>query len=260
MAAVQRLNTRPRYQRRSVYPLPLVLTFPHGRGMGALDAQSSSIASAAASGAAATGVLIGALMAIPIAGPIAAALAGIGVAIANIFSGCGQTCVQATNIANQVGDVLTENLNQYMSAPVHYASMQAAALNNFNTAWNSLVANCSNPALQAAGQRCISDRQRGACTWKASPGGWQQNPTTGAWSYAPWGASGSGTACWNWFIGLYDPIANDPTVVPDPIPGSATSAGLLQSVGISPSTTIAGLPVSDLVLPVGLLALWWLMS
>jgi hypothetical protein len=260
---MQGLNTRAlgssQYRRRPVYPLPLVLTFP-SRGMGALAPQQSSIASAAASGAAATGALIGALAAIPIAGPIAAAIAGIGVAIANIFSGCGQTCVQATTIANQVGDALTENLNQYLSAPVHYASLQAAAINNFNTAWNALVQSCSNPALQSAGQACITDRQRGACTWKASPGGWQQNPTTGAWTYVPWGPNGSGTACWNYFVGLLDPIANDPTVVPDPVPGSTSSAGLLQSVGINPSTTIAGLPVSDLVLPVGLLALWWLFS
>ncbi len=135
-----------------------------------------------------------------------------------------------------------------MSAPVHYQSMQAAALNNFDTAWNALVQACSNPQLADPGKRCVTDRQSGACVWKVAPFGWMPNGD-GSYSYVPSGPDGSGSTCWNWFAGFRDPIANDPTVQPDPIPGSAAASGLLSAVGISPDATIAGLPVSDLVIP-----------
>jgi hypothetical protein len=207
------------------------------RGLGApLPAESQNIASMAAAGAALTGFLVAG----PIGGAIAGAIAAIGVGIANLFGGCGQTCVQATKIANQVGEALAENLNQYMAAPVHYKSLQAGALNNFDTAWRALTQACNPDTsyLGDAGRRCISDRQAGACTWKASPGGWQQS--NGAWTYVPWGPAGSGSACWNWFIGLRDPIANDPTVVPDPSPVSI-AGGLPSSVG--------GVPMSALLIP-----------
>jgi len=222
-----------------------------GSGLGILQGGQATAANIAATGAQLTGVLVGALMTVPIAGPIAAAVVAVGMALANAFSGCGQTCVQATNIANQVEPLLDQNLQAYLSAPVHYASLQAAALNNFTTTWNALQQACSNPSLAAAGQRCITDRQAGACTWKASPGGWSQG-SDGTWSYTPWGAAGSGSSCWNWFVGYHDPIANDPTVVPDPSP--VTSAVSSISSALS-SGSLFGLPLSSLLLPAGLLLL-----
>ncbi len=249
--------SKPRYRRSEslVLPVPFVAVRGNLRGLGAgLSPQNQSIAQAASAGASTTAAILVAMG--TIGGPVGAVIAGIaglGIAIANAFAGCGQTCVEATNIANQVAAILDQNLQTYLSAPVHYASLQAAAVNNFNTAWSSLVSACSNPQLAAAGQHCISDRQSGACTWKASPGGWNQ-AADGTWSYTPWGAAGSGTACWNWFVGYLDPIQNDPTVVPDPVSsGSTVSAGLLSSVGINADTTIAGIPISDLLLPAAIL-------
>lgn len=217
------------------------------KGFGALDAQNQNIASAASAAASLTGILIGVLAAIPIAGPIAAAVAAIGIALANVFSGCGQTCVEATSLANQAEPLLQNNLDTYMSAPVHYASLQAAALNNFDLTWNALESGCSNTALGAAGQACISDRQEGACHYQTSPGGWFQD-ATGAWAYQNPGAQGSGSTCWNWFVGYRDPIANDPTVVPDPIPGSSVVSSLLSSIGLPTGGTVFGLPIVDVVL------------
>lgn len=77
------------------------------------------------------------------------------------------------------------------------------------------------------------------------------------WQYQFATGPNSGTNCWNWFIGYYDPIANDPTVVPDPVPGAAAlsdvlgSTGvssLLSDVGLSPSATIFGLPIADVIM------------
>ena len=232
---------------------PVVLTSRSGRGVGALSPQNQSIANVASAGASAT---VGMLVALgTIGGPVGAAIAGLaalGMQIAEAFGGCGQTCVQASNIANQVEPILQNNVATYLSSPVRYASMQAAAANTFNTAWAALTQNCSNPALGTAGQNCVSDRQRGACTWKTSPGGWTQ-AADGSWSFVPYGAAGSGSNCWNWFVGYLDPITNDPEVQPDPVSGSSTASGLLTDFGISPDQTIAGVPISDLALPAAIL-------
>lgn len=205
-------------------------------GMGALDPQSQQIAGIAATGATtAAGILIALSVAVPIVGPIVAAITSIGIAIANAFGGCGNTCVAATHIADQVGELLVQMLDAYMSAPVHYKSMQTAYLVQWDAAWNALVHACSDPNLQAAGQRCISDRQRGSCKWHTSPGGWQQQG--GTWVYVAPGQDGSGTACWDWFVGSRDPVANDPTVVPDPVGATVNADG---SVTPNPLSSIFG--------------------
>lgn len=165
---------------------------------------------------------------IPGVGPLVSAAVGaatqFAIAIESLFSGCGQTCVQASNIANQVAGILEQNLNSYLSYPIRTASMQAAALQTFDGAWAQLQQACGNPALGQAGQNCISDRQAGGCKWQTSPGGWQKN-SDGTWKYVAPGAAGSGTTCWNWFVGYRDPIAQDPMVLPDSAVQGATGSG-----------------------------------
>lgn len=216
-------------------------------GLGQVSTQS--VAQIAASGATTT---ISTLVALgTITGPVGAAIAGV-VAIATelvgIFKGCGQTCVEASDIANQVGAALTTNLQTYLAAPIHYASLQAAALNNFNTAWQAMVQGCGNPQLASAGQNCISERQQGACSYHTTPGGWQQGAS--GWTYVYPGANGSGSTCWNYWVGFHDPIANDPTVVPDPPLQGATSfvSQGLTDIGINASSTLFGIPVTYLAL------------
>lgn len=201
--------------------------------LGALDPQSQQIAGIAATAATSTAGILVALG--TIGGPVGAAIAGlaaIGVAIANTFSGCGETCVAASNIANQVEAVLADNLHHYLDSPIHYASMQRAALNNFDIAWAALVKACSNQALLQAGQNCISERQQGACVYHNGPDGWGTGP------------------CWNWFIGYRSPISDDPNVVPDPVPeptasGQPATVSVLNadgsiSVVSAPSTSLFG--------------------
>lgn len=236
---------------------PEVILLPHHRRMRrrGLGIEVNSPTTNAAEGAAvSTATAIGSAAGGPLGGAIAGAIAQVGVLIADLWSGCGNTCTEATSFANQTGDLLTQNLQAYLSAPVHYESLQTAALANFNTAWNLLLNGCSNPALGSAGQNCISQRQDGSCTYKTTPGGWQQQG--GTWTYVYPGANGSGDTCWNYFVAFYDPIANDPTVVPDPIPGASVisdvlgSTGvtsLLSDVGLSPSSTLFGLPVADVI-------------
>jgi len=175
-------------------------------------------------------------------------LVGVGIAIANLFKGCGQSCIQATSIVTQAQSILAQMLATYVATPVRYASVQAQALAIFDQTWQSVLASCGNPQLGAAGQRCITDRQAGACVWKASPGGWNADGT-----YTSWGAAGSGTSCWNWFSGIRDMIANDPFVQPDPVSANTTASILTGS------TVIAGVSIpTPLLIGGGLLAAYLL--
>ncbi len=199
--------------------------FSRNWGMGDSTPGTTTASQIVGGAAGAAGGIVGALTAVTAVGlatGIGAAVVGllaVGIAISKMFAGCGQSCVQTSDFANQVAAKIQDAFNQYMSAPVHYASMQAAYLQVFDDAWSNLQNLCqpqSNPsAYGSAGQRCITDRQSGGCTWKVAPFGWNQD-AEGNWTYTAAGANGSGTVCWNWFNGMRDPVANDPTVQPDP--------------------------------------------
>ena len=227
---------------------------------GTLVATTSTILASLAASTTATGIAAGTIAAgstatvmgisaavVPVIGVAIAALIGIGIAIANACKGCGQTCIEATSIANQCATLLAQNVDVYTGSPIRFASMQVAALNTFDTTMAALDQACSNPALGAAGQRCISDRQRGACHWKASPGGWNADGT-----FTKWGAVGSGTACWDWFVGMRDPIANDPNVQPDPV-ASTSASGSISNLVASIPATVGGIS-TPLLIGAGLLA------
>lgn len=205
-------------------------------GVGNLDPQSQQIAGIAATAATTAGTLLAPLLVsaamVPVVGTAIAGIAAIGIALANLFSGCGNTCVAATHIADQAGALIDQAYNYYMNAPVHYVSMQQAYLTIFDSTWNALLKACSDPNLGAAGQRCISDRQRGSCAYKVAPFGWQQD-ASGKWTYVEAGANGSGNVCWNSYVGRRDPVANDPTVVPDPV-GAITDPTTGAVTGIEP--------------------------
>ena len=236
----------------------------HPSGLGTVS--SSQINSLVTTGAESTVSILASLHAViggvAFAGPVGAAIAGV-IAVASLLisafgvgSGCGQTCIIASNDANKVEALLQQNLQAYLSSPVHYKSLQTAALNNFDTIWQMLVTACSDPSLGDAGKRCISDRQSGSCKYHTSPGGWQNG------KYVYPGANNSGTACWDWFIGYRSPIADDPTVVADPAPGSAPSSATGGSTTGAAATTGA---LSSGTLPLlliagGALILWGVMS
>src|SRR6185312_6013104 len=208
-------------------------TIGYRRGLGAVTptqavGQGASLASAALAPTIASSIglttAIGAAAAIPIVG---AAIAALGFGIEAILqSGCGQPCVVTTAWANQAEAALQQNISEYFAiAAPRPKSVQAAALANFDVIWHSLVQQCNSPALGDPGQRCITDRQAGACKW-------HQTTTP------PWGTPQQGQ-CWNWFNGYRDPIANDPDVVSD------TALGLPASlVGSSSSSSIIPLAIA----------------
>ncbi len=212
------------------YSFPSAGNIAQGATSGVLLGASTAIST----GSQIAGGIAGALAAIaPFTGPAApflAIAAGLVGPIAKMFAGCGSTCTQATQFANQAASALDQMKAAYFAQPVRYKSSQTAALSYFDQIAGWLQQMCSNPALGAAGQRCISERlvHGGSAPW--CPGG---------------------TGC-DWITAYRDPIANDAGVVPDP--PSAAIAGTVDSItnalGLGPSSG-AGLP--DWVLPAALI-------
>lgn len=150
-------------------------------------------------------------LSVPVVG---VAIAGITLALTAIFMRKGPKQKElATEAVNQVSDLMTKNLNEYLAGP-RTAESQTVALANFDAAWAWLISQdgCGNPALGSAGQRCISERQRGGS--------------------APWCPTGTGC---DYFATLRDPIANDTR--PQELATASASAGLLpagiQNIGVS---------------------------
>lgn len=206
-------------------------------------AMGQSVAGAGVSLASATGGLAPIAAALGVSVPVLGAIVGAGILAAGyainaiMNSGCGQTCIVSTQFANEANQALQQNIEAYFSLPTpRPQSSQTAALANFDALWNWLQQpqQCGNPQLGDAGKRCITDRQAGACTW-----------TQPASSVPPWGTPAAG-ACWNWFNGYRDPIANDPNTYDDSTEVLQVINGTLTATPIAASgagaSMLGGLP------------------
>src|SRR5579871_2856802 len=138
------------------------------RGLGTAQ-QTNQVIGLTSTGVATAGAIISspALLgtaAIPIAGPFIAAAAALIPIIASFFQGCGNTCIVATQVVNNIEPYLQQNLAAYQALPIpRTQAEQQAALAVFDSAWAQVTSpqGCGNPALDGAGQRCISERGPG---------------------------------------------------------------------------------------------------
>jgi hypothetical protein len=158
-------------------------------------------------------------------------------------SGCGQTCIETSQWANQAAAALQKVKDAYFANPApRTQSQQAVALAAGQAIWQQLQQTCGQAGTGNAGVRCISDRQAGACTWKQKyPPTYPGDPELGA--------------CWNWDNGYFQAIRQDP-VVPDPVP---TVASVATSVSGSIASIFTNADGSTSMLPLlvlGGLALW----
>ena len=200
---------------------------------------ASAAASLAAGG---TGLILGmtAALAVPVIG---AALALVTVLVTALIqnSGCGETCIETSQWANQAEPLLLQNINAYFALPApRTVSQQNAALANFIAIWTTLENQCSQPGLGTAGQDCISDRQAGACKWK-------QSATSSLLAYVPYGEPDV-DECWNWWSGYHDPIANDQTVADSPAAVAQVQANAGSVSTSTPNSTYLLIGVAVIVL------------
>ena len=130
---------------------------------------------------------------------------------------------EATQVVNAAEYQMQQNLIAWNSSP-KCAADQMQALANFDKLWNGVLQTCTQIAggpssdSAAAGTNCIQDRQANACKFKDSTG-----------------------ACWDWFKGYRDPIANDPAAMQtwDPLTGQILSNLQANSCSAQPATPSA---------------------
>jgi hypothetical protein len=158
----------------------------------------------------------------PIGGPVAPlvfAIAGLEVLAGQLLNafgvgeGCGPTCVQATQIVNQVEPLLKQNVTLYQSGQED----QPTALNNWGRLWGVVTQGC-NAIPGAAGQNCISDRQAGACK-------------------PEWKTNGQ---CWNWDIGYHQPLLVAPINNPAPLDtiSGGSASGVVSELTSNPMVLV----------------------
>ena len=202
-------------------------------GMGNAATPSLVAGGVSAGASIAAGALIGG----PIGAAVGAAVAITSQIIASLFKPNLQK-IQASNDANQIGDILSQNLDNWLSIPTNqrYKSIQTAALQVFDTGWQQYVSAVKQiPNWNTKAPDSISDRQQGSCAYHVTqPYGWINGQWVPAGANVQVGSKQqvSGYYCWNWFTGFRDPIANDPYVIPDP---SATS-----NIGSAVSSLFSG--------------------
>jgi hypothetical protein len=174
-----------------------------------------------AASATAAGTTTWATAAIPFVGPI---IAGVTIALTMLFNRKGpRQKVATTQIVNQVEPHLQDNLAGYMAGPRTRTS-QYQALENFKAGWQWVVDHCGIPEMGEPGRRCIAERDRGGS--------------------APWCPTVTGC---DWWALYYDPIANDPNVLPDPEP--ASSPGFFSTGAGAGGGSAGGAGLVDLLLP-----------
>jgi hypothetical protein len=133
---------------------------------------------------------------------LAISAAFVGPLMQAVNRGCGNTCIVASQAANQATVTADQIKQQYWATPTpRPKSLQQAALTALSNIANALQQACSDPALGDAGKRCISER--------LVEGG-----------SAPWCPNG-GCDFWTTY---YRPIERDPNVVDDTNPVASLTA------------------------------------
>lgn len=220
------------------------MSYVLNRGFGATTAQIVGQAGSAGS-LAVTAVLplLGLSNLVPIVGPILGGLVmGAQALIQN--SGCGVTCVETSQWANQVAAQLDQMIHAYFALPApRPKSAQTVYLQTFDALWQRLGQLCGQPGTGNAGVRCITDRQAGACTWKQT-----------ADKVPSWGTPAVGQ-CWNWFSGYRDPVANDPNVYDDSARSLFSQSGDVASqAGVALSSLPSWWPLAAIAAVFGIMA------
>ena len=194
------------------------------RFIGQIPEQTTqAAASVAASVVAGTTSAATAALAIPVIGGVAAAA----LIVMGWIRRRNAQKVAATNVVNEAEPFLVKNRDAFLAsvaAGTAGEQERARALATFDAIWGQVMQECQAIG-GGGGERCVTDRQSGACVWQDLG------------------------QCWNWFVGYRDPIANA-VIVGGGQPGPSWLPGL-QDLGMPSGWT----PLVGAVLIAGALAL-----
>jgi len=100
-------------------------------------------------------------LAVPVIG---AAVVGVTILVNMWLGGIARRNKQkdaTTQIVNEAEPLLQQNRDAFLSTSQHTQAEKEQALANFDAIWGQVVGACSSGAYDAAGSRCVGDRQRG---------------------------------------------------------------------------------------------------
>ncbi len=128
------------------------------------DAQTHAIATAAVQTSLQTAALVDPE---PISKTLLTIAAGVTSLISAAFAGCGQTCVAATRVVDQVEPQLRQLRDAYLAQTTRTTTLQNQVLSLMDAIFSDVHSACSDPALGDAGKRCISERlvEGGIAPW-----------------------------------------------------------------------------------------------
>jgi hypothetical protein len=160
-------------------------------------------------------------------GAAALAITALSGTIGHLISGCGQVCVNATNIVNQEDTLIQQIVAAYWSTPTRTASFQAWTLQQLDSLFTQTV-NMLQP-LGSVGAESIKERlTRGY----DSPWCVSNHLAVGVNNVVAPSITNPLGRCGGWYDVYYDPIANDPDVVPD----ASVAASVASDIGLTSST------------------------
>jgi hypothetical protein len=148
--------------------------------------------------------------------------------IAHLISGCGQVCIDATNIVNQEDQYVLQIAQAYWNTPTRTKSFQQWTLQQLDSIFQQtaqMLAPLGDVGAKSARERLT----RGyAAPWCVS-----NHLAVGVDNVVDPSPTNPLGRCGGWYDVTYDPIANDPDVVPDSSVAvqAATSVGLLNPSG-----------------------------
>lgn len=156
-------------------------------------------------------------------GAAALAITALSGKIAHLITGCGQVCINDTNVVNQADQLVQQIAGQYWNTPTRTKSFQQWTLQQLDAIFAQVQ---QNVGLQKSATERLT--RGGGAPWCAA-----NNLAIGVNDVVPRNAQNPLGRCGGWLDGTYDPIAQDPDVVPDAsvVEQAASSIGLVSPTG-----------------------------
>ena len=141
--------------------------------------------------------------------------------IAHLITGCGQVCIDDTNIVNQADQLVQQIGSQYWNTQVRTKSFQAWTLQQLQDIFAQVS---QKVGLQKSATERLT--RGGGAPWCAA-----NNLAIGVDNVVTPNPTNHLGRCGGWLDVVYDPIAQDPDVIDNPVADVAQSIGLTTSGG-----------------------------
>ena len=219
------------------------VTYYRGRGYGMGDATQQMVTGITSAAGKAALQIMGPAAA---GGPIGLAVGGAMLAItllsgkiAHLITGCGQVCIQDTATVNQAEDLVQQLSQAYWNTTPRTVGFQKWTLQQLDAIFAQVK---QTVGLEKSWTERLT--RGGGAPWCAANG-----LAIGVMDVVPRNAANPFGMCGGWYDTVYDPIAHDTNVIPDP-PDTSTVGGALSSLA---SGAITGSSTGDLALIGGVL-------